>query len=216
MDIFSSDKAPYAFVLMISVLGWFLTNAVSEGRKHLLLTYSSEVVTSGDEPYLRLVLRNDSVELPLVGVTVDLSCQDGSACLSNSRTGTGKSIAVAQMVPPWSIDLHPEVDDADADQPIYSFSPSIPAGASLTLIAGLVDAKVKPAVLLHVPGNVALAPDLAEGFSFYGFLFRNYFSILLIGGALSTLVFVIWIALIATAARHSRAARPTASMEAMG
>ncbi len=208
MDIFSSDKAPYAFILMVSVLGWFLTNAVSEGRKHLLLTYSSEVVTNGDAPYLRLTLRNDSVEAPFKNIAVELTCPNSQPCMTDERPATHNEIAARQMLPPWAIDLTPATEDKTVNKTLYSFSPMIPAGAELTMIAGLASPAVRPAVFLRVPDTTTLAPDLTEGFSFYGFVFRNYFSILLIGGAASILIFGGWIVLIASASATRPAAAP--------
>jgi len=191
MNPFLTDKVPYVFVLLVAVLGWFMTNVVTETKKMTLLSYDLSVVDNNTRPNLRLELRNDSIEQVFSGISIELKCLGDAPCLVAQDPANPDVIAMPDLEPPWVVDLGLSASSG-MDGVTYTFTPVMPAGATASLTFGLADAEAKTALAFRMPENRQVSPHLTQGRSVLGLFSRHYFSILVIMGAVLILAFIIW------------------------
>lgn len=194
MNPLVDEKAPYVLVLIVSLLGWFLTNAVNEAGKTTLLSYDLRSYVEGGSPYLEVVVRNQSLGRVLRDAPIVLTCPQG-ACLTKANPKTRGAFATASSRSgSWSVALNPAPDVEAATTNSFTFTPEIPAGAELKAVIGLTDISVVPAIGFGMPARTSITPQLERGFSFRGWVFSNYFWIMVVGAVLCLGVFVRWVA----------------------
>lgn len=187
MSVFSSEKAPYVLALLVGVVGWFFSNAVTETRKRVFLAYEVSSLKENGMAYLELTLNNESIDLPFENVTVELRCPPFIACLTDTHPRTNGAFVTPIANPPWTIPVAP---DGTAESQMVA--PRVPAGASFKLLAGLEDDAVVPDIYFGLPEGTAAAPQISEGPSLYGFVFRNYLLFLVGGGVAGLGIFIVW------------------------
>lgn len=188
MSIFSSDKAPYILALLVGVVGWFFTTAVTETKGRVFLHHDLKIDRSDPEAsFAELALYNQSLEKVFEKVEVVLRCQGGEPCFRSPSDGAINDYMTAVATPPWAIDVVAEGTDA-----AQSMMPRIPAGASLVVRVALKTDAPPPELFFKVPDTVNVIPELSTGVSIYGLVLRHYLLILVAGGGLGTLVFIVW------------------------
>lgn len=194
MSPFVDEKAPYALALLVTLLGWFLTNAVTEADKSVLISYDLAPFSSGDEDYLRLHVRNQSLSLAMRNIPIVVQCSSGQNCLTRENEMTRNSFAVPNAVGSWRVRANPAPPPPDTTTNVLLFTPEIPARAELELILGHAKGTTQPSVSFELPAGTERTPQLERGYSIRGFIFQNWFWVLLAGGAALSVILVLWLA----------------------
>jgi hypothetical protein len=203
MNPLVDDKAPYALALLVTLLGWFLTSAVSDADKTLLVSYDVVPFVSDTKDYVNIVVRNQSLSLPLRNMDVMLVCE-GVPCLTKANPVTRGAFAVANPTSQWLVQPNP-ISPPDTDTSVnLVFRPEIPARGELSIIVGRVADSPVPQVMFALPPASARTPEIERGYSIRGAIFANWFWVLLAGGAALALVVLGWIVLI----QRQKEARP--------
>ena len=201
MNPLVDDKAPYALALLVTLLGWFLSNAVADADKLLLVSYDVVPFASDTKSYTNIVVRNQSLSLPLRNMDIMLVCES-VPCLTRSNPLTGGAFAVGNPTSQWLVQPNP-VSPPDTDTSVnLVFRPEIPARGELSIIVGTVAGTAMPQVMFGLPPGSSRTPEIERGYSFRGAIFANWFWVLLAGGAALALAVLGWIALIQ---RHKEA-----------
>lgn len=203
MNPLVDDKAPYALALLVTLLGWFLTSAVSDADKTLLVSYDVVPFTADARDYVNVIVRNQSLSLPLRNMDVMLVCE-GGPCLTKSNALTGGAFAVPNPTSQWLVQLNPISPPEAETSGNLVFRPEIPARGELSIIVGSVAGTARPQVLFSLPPGSIRTPEIERGYSIRGAIFANWFWVLLIGGAGLAVAVLSWTALI----HRNKEARP--------
>lgn len=195
MNPLVDEKAPYALALLVTLLGWFLTNAVADADKTLLISYEVKPFSDGGKDYAQVLVHNQSLSLPMKGIDVLLLCPD-SPCVTAANPLTNGSYSVAHMLSEWVIQAGPVGATRGPDQDRLAFRPDIPARATLSIIIGKVAGAANPIVQFGLPPASARTPEIERGYSWRGYLFSNWFWVLTLGGLVLAGAVVSWIAAI--------------------
>lgn len=194
MNPFVNEKAPYALALLVTLLGWFLTGAVTEADKSILISYELAPFSNGNEDYLRLHVRNQSLSRPMRSIPVVVQCTGGQKCLTRENEMTRNALAIINPVSSWLVRPNPDPLPPEPTAVAYIFKPDIPARADLELILGHSKGTLLPTVSFELPPELDRTPQLERGYSVRGFIFQNWFWVLLIGGAALSVLVVLWLA----------------------
>jgi hypothetical protein len=193
MNPLVDEKAPYVLVLLVSLLGWFLTSAVNEAGKTTLLSYDLYPYIADGSPYLEVVVRNQSLGRMLRDAPIVLTCPRAE-CLTQANPKTGGSFGTAIGSGSWTVALNPAPEPDTPTAASFTFTPEIPAGGELRAVVGLVDIAVVPTISFGMPARTNITPQLERGFSIRGWIFSNYFWIMVVGAVLSFGIFLWWVA----------------------
>lgn len=195
MNPLVDDKAPYALALLVTLLGWFLTNAVADADKTLLLSYDVKPFTDGGKDYARVRVTNQSLSMPMQGIDVVLSCPS-TPCLTAANPLTRGAYSVSTASAEWLVVVNPRGPLQGPDQDKLSFSPNIPARGEVSILVGKVAGSEDPIVQFGLPASSTRTPEVEHGYSIRGAVFANWFWVLLFGGLTLSILVVLWMGLI--------------------
>jgi hypothetical protein len=192
MNIFSSDKAPYIFGLLVTVIGWHVTQIGNEVTKTQSVTYRLNVDhrTGG----VAVLVRNVSRTRSLVKATFSLDCPGGVDCLAPLREqASGEEAVYAEVLPiaPNNLAPSPAPQQSAASATVVN---TVAAGGRYEIVARLAAppgprARRNPIVAWLAPADPPVefffTPDperpldilLYDSRSITGFLVENYFRI---------------------------------------
>ena len=184
MNIFKSDKAPYIFGLLLTVLGWHVSQFVTEITRTQAVSYSVRI-----DPGTREVvaeIRNVSRTKSLINATFSLSCRGGANCLVPIETpepGSDPEYGTIRTFPPNGVQPTPVTDEPHG----VAFRGTVAAGGRYAIVAR--------AARTDAPINFYYVPDPDRPLDIFiyrrntvtGFLVENYLRLLVVSFALCLL-----------------------------
>ena len=175
MNIFKSDKAPYIFGLLLTVLGWHVSQFVREITSTQAVSYSVTI-----DPQTREVIaeiRNVSRTKSLINATFSLACRSGAHCLVPIETpepGSPPEYGAIRTYPPNAVQPTTVTNQPHG----VSFRSTVAAGGVYAIVA-----RVNAA---DAPLDFYYLPDAARPLDIFiyrrstvtGFLVENYLRVL--------------------------------------
>lgn len=180
MNIFKSDKAPYAFGLLLTVLGWHVSQFVTEITRTQAVSYSVRI-----DPVTREVvaeIRNVSRTKSLRNAIFSISCRGGARCLVpiDPEPGTVADYGTIRTFPPNAVRL-----DRVVNQPhSVAFRSTVAAGGRYAIVARATSPNA-PIDFYYLPdANGPLDIFIYRRNTVTGFLVENYLRVLVVSFAL--------------------------------
>jgi len=115
MNIFKSDKAPYVLGLLVTVIGWHVSQIVNEIRSIQAVSYSVGINRkTGD---VTALVRNVSRTRSLAGAIFSLECDNGESCfeaLDPFEEGETPVYGSVEAIPPHALTRQVRRDSASS------------------------------------------------------------------------------------------------------
>lgn len=184
MNIFKSDTAPYAFGLLLTVLGWHVSQFVTEITQTQAVSYSVRVDSETRE--IVAEIRNVSRTKSLTNATFSLSCRGGAHCLTPlepPEPGSDPEYGTIRTFPPNAVQPVPVADEPHR----VAFRSTVAAGGRYAIVARAARA--------DAPIDFYYVPDPANPLDIFiyrrntvtGFLVENYLRVLVVSFVLCLL-----------------------------
>lgn len=177
LDVFKSDKAPYVLGLLVTVIGWHVSQFVSEIQRTQAVSYSLSI-----DPETREVvaeIRNVSRTKSLINATFSLACRGGAHCLAPlepPEPGETPDYGRIRSFPPNSVHPAPRYNEPSA----ITFTSTVAAGGRYAIIGRAARADA-PIEFYYVPdSNRPLDIFIYRRNTVTGFLVENYLRMLVI------------------------------------
>jgi len=182
------DPIPYVLAIVVSALGWQLTNISSEISKTLSLSYNVEVNKSKNIATLHL--KNISKGKSVKSLEFSLVCRETSDCFRNVGSNNDQEYAELIAVPPVGTSATEMKVNSNST---ISFKTSLPAGGSVKILTNLVD--YENDILFYytpseeIPDNISLFGNQ----SLMAILTENYIKFLVSSFFVMSVCFIFWI-----------------------
>lgn len=192
VDLFKSDKAPYVLGLLVTVLGWHVSQFVNEITRTQAVSYNLTIDSETREVVAEI--RNVSRTKSLINATFSVACRGGVQCLvplERPEPGESPEYGRIRTFPPNSVHPIQRLNESTA----ITYMGTVAAGGRYAIIgrAARADSQIEFYYL----------PDPAQPLDIFiykrrtvtGFLVENYLRMLVISFVLclAALIFsIIW------------------------
>lgn len=183
----SSSSAPFVIALLVSALGWQISQISEDIRQTRAISYAISVDETKETALL--TISNVSREKAVKELTFSLVCEDQGDCFNKQHPDAPNAFAQIKAVRPFAPSVrfsHPAADKID-------IVATIPAGSAISLLAYLVDGSKRP-VMFYVPD--ADDPEdlfILRGDEAFGFAIVHYNDIMIWSFAIMLGVLVLWV-----------------------
>ena len=176
MNIFTSDKVPFVLGLLVTVIGWHVSQFVAEITKTQAVSYNlSTDRKTGD---IVASIRNVSRTKSLVNATFSIACVNGKNCLVPlypPEPGAEPEYGDIRSFPPNSVHPDPVSNTARS----ISFRATVAAGGRYAIVGRLAQPAAEAEFFFIPDQDRPLDIFIYDRNSAMGFLVENYLLILL-------------------------------------